>query len=188
MSTVKRPISDKKLAANRANSKKSTGPKTPRGKAIASQNALEHGLTARDTTILGQDYTTFTGIHEQLRATWQPANAQEDLLVQRLASLETRLQRCVRMETGLLDMEIPDVTKDNTRETCNSAAGVAFEKRRSTSGSSIRPSNSSWPSARKSSWPLTKRSQTMLKRKTARLARKPPSASNSTRQWSPPRR
>jgi hypothetical protein len=37
--------SKRRIAANRANAKKSTGPKTRRGKARASQNARRHGLS-----------------------------------------------------------------------------------------------------------------------------------------------
>ena len=37
-------ISDRQERANRANSKSSTGPKTPAGKAHAAQNAFRHGL------------------------------------------------------------------------------------------------------------------------------------------------
>src|SRR5436190_21946015 len=41
-SPTSRPISPKKLAANRQNSKKSTGPRTPKGKSKVSQNARKH--------------------------------------------------------------------------------------------------------------------------------------------------
>ncbi len=37
--------SEAKRAANRANAKKSTGPRSPAGKARASQNARRHGLS-----------------------------------------------------------------------------------------------------------------------------------------------
>ncbi len=40
-------IPERKLKANRENAKKSTGPKTIRGKAFSRQNAFKHGLFAR---------------------------------------------------------------------------------------------------------------------------------------------
>jgi hypothetical protein len=43
--------SDRQRAANRANAQRSTGPRSFSGKAIASQNALRHGLSSR----LGED-------------------------------------------------------------------------------------------------------------------------------------
>lgn len=41
---VKRPISDRKLQANRANAKRSTGPRTEAGKVASRRNALKHGI------------------------------------------------------------------------------------------------------------------------------------------------
>jgi hypothetical protein len=39
-------LSEKKLRANRKNAKKSTGPRTTKGKSRASRNAIRHGLTS----------------------------------------------------------------------------------------------------------------------------------------------
>ena len=44
--------SSKQIQANRANAKKSTGPKTEAGKARSRRNAWKHGLTA-ETLIIG---------------------------------------------------------------------------------------------------------------------------------------
>jgi hypothetical protein len=41
---MKRPISERKLQANRENAKRSTGPKTEAGKAASCKNALKHGI------------------------------------------------------------------------------------------------------------------------------------------------
>ena len=43
-SQPKKPISEARLRANRQNSKKSTGPKTDRGKGYSRRNAVKHGL------------------------------------------------------------------------------------------------------------------------------------------------
>lgn len=52
--------SEKQIAANRANAKKSTGPKTAAGKAKSSRNALRHGLSSPlplDATALAKAHT-----------------------------------------------------------------------------------------------------------------------------------
>ena len=43
-SQPKTPISEARLRANRQNAKKSTGPKTARGKGYSRRNAVKHGL------------------------------------------------------------------------------------------------------------------------------------------------
>jgi hypothetical protein len=44
---IKQPISERKLQANRANAKRSTGPRTEAGKAASRKNALKHGILSR---------------------------------------------------------------------------------------------------------------------------------------------
>ncbi len=51
--------SEKQIAANRANSKKSTGPKTYRGKARSAMNATTHGLTSKTIAMLHEDSIAF---------------------------------------------------------------------------------------------------------------------------------
>ncbi len=45
--------------ANRRNARKSTGPRTPEGKAVSSQNATSHGIYCRDVVLDGEDQRRF---------------------------------------------------------------------------------------------------------------------------------
>jgi hypothetical protein len=45
--SMSRPISERKLQANRANAKRSTGPRTEAGRAASRKNALKHGILSR---------------------------------------------------------------------------------------------------------------------------------------------
>src|SRR3954470_484614 len=51
----KREISPARLAANRANSKRSTGPRSPAGKAVSKFNGLVHGMRAESDILPGED-------------------------------------------------------------------------------------------------------------------------------------
>jgi hypothetical protein len=45
---IRKTVTEKAIVANRENGKKGTGPKTRRGKDVASQNATKHGILARN--------------------------------------------------------------------------------------------------------------------------------------------
>ncbi|MBN1510032.1 MAG: hypothetical protein JW955_24515, partial [Sedimentisphaerales bacterium] len=86
------------ITANRANARKSTGPRTAEGKAIVAQNAIKHGLLARQHVIMGEDPEQF----EQSRRLWleefQPVGHAETKLVERIAALSWRLERAERLQ------------------------------------------------------------------------------------------
>ena len=52
---------DKQLQANRRNAKKSTGPRSPEGKARSRLNSRKHGLTAKMLIIVGERPDDFDG-------------------------------------------------------------------------------------------------------------------------------
>src|ERR1700730_6612056 len=51
----KRPVSERRIQANRQNALRSTGPKTARGKRNVSRNAIKHGILAREVVITAGD-------------------------------------------------------------------------------------------------------------------------------------
>ena len=93
--------SDKQLQANRKNALKSTGPKTPEGKAAVRQNALKHGLLSQDILLPGEDKAAFEELNETLRAELEPVGELENQLVDRIVATFWRLRRLERVEVGI---------------------------------------------------------------------------------------
>src|SRR4051812_2893661 len=109
----KKPISAVKLAANKANGLKSTGPRTAEGKARVSANALRHGLRSERNPLdlaagvsLPHEQTQFLETLADFTADLQPIGPLENTLVERLAQLGLRLQRAVRMETAHMEIHM----------------------------------------------------------------------------------
>ena len=93
--------SDAKIEANRANSKLSTGPKTDRGKAKSSLNAVRTGLTGRTVLLPGDDLDAYNLHTERCFKIHAPASEHEEALVQSIAETEWRLGRIPSLETGI---------------------------------------------------------------------------------------
>ena len=112
----KRPASDRKVESNRQNALKSTGPKTPRGKAWSRGNALKHGLFAKDVSealrFMGEDPKEFHELIDALRQQYQPSGAVEELLVQRAAVCTWRMLRAGRYENAELSFAVNDSVLD----------------------------------------------------------------------------
>lgn len=94
---------DAQRAANRRNAQQSTGPKTGRGKAMAAQNALRHGLRARKVISFDESEPDFIAFHADIRADFAPADAVEEHLVERIAMCAWRLRRLYRVEAEMFD-------------------------------------------------------------------------------------
>jgi hypothetical protein len=95
-------ISEKQLLANRQNALRSTGPRTAEGKAIASQNAVKHGLRAENTVIPGENPEEFDQFRQLLLEDLAPVGAMEVFLADRIVAAFWKLQRAGRIETELL--------------------------------------------------------------------------------------
>jgi hypothetical protein len=96
------PDSPERLAANRANAAKSTGPRTPTGKAISAQNSRRHGFTASTFAVVRlEDLDEVAHLRADLLAVYQPVNSQELFAIERIALTQQALLRAARLETGL---------------------------------------------------------------------------------------
>ena len=91
---IKRPITERKLQANRANAKRSTGPRTERGKAIARRNALKHGILSRSLEPSQAPATDFSGPARLLASTIQGAYSAP----QQISALWEKLVRVLILE------------------------------------------------------------------------------------------
>jgi hypothetical protein len=104
----------KRIAANRRNASKSTGPRTEEGKHRSRHNAVRHGLTAETVIGLIEDAEDYTAFESVIAADYNAQSAVERELVLRLASLLWRLRRATGIETGLFEIQaehLGDLTK-----------------------------------------------------------------------------
>jgi hypothetical protein len=92
-----------KSESSRINGAKSRGPKTARGRAFSSQNAISHGLTARTLVLTNESRDEF----EQMLNTYldwlQPSNPVELDLVSDMVAARWRLRRIWSYQSALLD-------------------------------------------------------------------------------------
>jgi len=95
--------SEKKVAANRLNAKKCTGPRTDRGKSQASLNALKHGLFARRRLIAGENARAYLELSESVFAEARPGTALERMLADQIVGDIWRLRRVEQAERAYLE-------------------------------------------------------------------------------------
>jgi hypothetical protein len=94
--------SQKQIEANRANAKKSTGPKTADGKSRSRGNALKHGLTASLLIIAGEEAEDFDDFRAALMDHHDPQSPLEREFVERLAGILWRLRRVPAYDAGII--------------------------------------------------------------------------------------
>jgi hypothetical protein len=93
------------IAANRIDATKSTGPRTPAGKAVVTLNGMKHGLLSRESLVKGESEADLVDFGKRLRAQLAPMGELELLLVDRIVSTAWRLRRLVAVETMLFERE-----------------------------------------------------------------------------------
>ena len=95
------PATEAQVAANRLNAQKSTGPKTPEGKARSRANALKHGLCS--SVVVTEDAELVQQRAEEFFYTLKPQNYFHCWLVDQAALSSVRLDRSQRIERRIRD-------------------------------------------------------------------------------------
>ena len=120
--------SEKKAEANRRNALKSTGPKTPEGKAAVRMNALKHGLLSRETLLAGEDEEALRELGERLRDELQPVGELENFLVDRIVACLWRLRRLGRVEAGIFAWELYGELAERAHQEARAHARTSFDR------------------------------------------------------------
>ncbi len=90
-----------RLEANRLNAQKSTGPRTPEGKARSRANGLKHGLCS--SVVVAEDLELVSGRISDWYFTLKPQNDYHMWLVEKIAVCSIRIDRAERMERRYRD-------------------------------------------------------------------------------------
>jgi hypothetical protein len=115
----------KQRAASRANAQKSTGPRTPAGKAASRFNALKHGIHAQSQIMFAESAEDLAELAAEYHELHSPADVNERFLVDTLVNNEWRLRRLRVVEADLWQSAV-DAYLENHTETESATTGQAF--------------------------------------------------------------
>jgi hypothetical protein len=87
---VNKRVSDKVIAANRANGRKSTG---PHDSSASKMNALKHGLLSKRLLLNEEEEKEFKQLLKDLELEFEPKTASQEMVLQEVATCWCKLQR-----------------------------------------------------------------------------------------------
>ena len=96
---------DARIHANRLNAQRSTGPRTPEGKARVALNAVKHGILCDLAVLPTEDRGEFEDFRDALVGDLAPLGAMEQVLAERIVSSSWRLRRVLYHETCIIDRD-----------------------------------------------------------------------------------
>jgi hypothetical protein len=109
---MSKTMSLKQIAANRRNAQKSTGPKTPNGRAVSKMNALKHGILSKEVVVHGrcimESDDEFADLHQRLWEHYKPVGPVEEMLVDQIVTAHWRLRRALKAESGEIALSVDE--------------------------------------------------------------------------------
>jgi len=119
-------ITEKRVAANRANAKNSTGPRSPLGKIISSLNSQRHRVLEATVVLENESSKRFVGLLNSFFAHYNPSDPIECMLIERMAVCQWRLLRMWAIETADFRHEHKKQSADIIREDAPTRAALAL--------------------------------------------------------------
>jgi hypothetical protein len=105
-------MSLKQLTANQNNAQKSTGPKTPEGRAISKMNAFKHGILSKEVLVRGfkikESNRELSALHERFWQELNPVGPMEEMLVDQIVTTHWRLRRALKAESGEIALSVDE--------------------------------------------------------------------------------
>ena len=126
---TKKPSSDRRIAASRANGAFSTGPTTPEGRAAceAASKNFRHGMLAQTVVLATESRQRFEDLVEALLDEHRPGTKSERALVDNMAVARWRQMRSWSFQKNDLDREIAKLQSTATAPTTAPiAAAIAY--------------------------------------------------------------
>jgi hypothetical protein len=93
--------SERQIEANQLNAQRSTGPRSPDGKARVASNALKHGLTGKRVVLPNENAEEFEAFRIALWNDLDPQGALEESLAENIVANAWRLKRVPILEAAL---------------------------------------------------------------------------------------
>lgn len=96
------------ILANQSNAARSTGPKSPEGKAASSRNATRHGLTGQFSVLPHESREEYDALADTIAAEHQPEGDNEAFLVNQMIQARWKLLRLERLEALAMEQILTD--------------------------------------------------------------------------------
>jgi hypothetical protein len=107
---MKTTTSIAQIEANRANCRRSTGPKTAEGRATSKMNAIKHGILSSQVVVQGlrvrERRKDFQELRKRLWEELAPVGTVEEMLVDRIATAHWRMRRALMAEAGEIVLSV----------------------------------------------------------------------------------
>ena len=105
-------VSEARIAANRANSLKSCGPKSDQTKAVSRRNSCRHSLSGDGSVVPDGDVEVIRARVEALTAEMRPQTAAGAILIGKMATLSVRMERAAEHEAAAIALKVRHAPDD----------------------------------------------------------------------------